>query len=96
MDFIDSEENASMESIQSCIQDIKALLTANCLLLNNKKPEIMKFGKQYSKGDIQIGSTNIHTQPCVTSLGCTLDVELNKCMHATRVCKSANYYLQCI
>ena len=35
-------------------------------------------------------------QPCVTSLGCTLDVGLNMTMHPTRVCKSANYYLHCI
>ena len=32
-------------------------------------------------------------QPCVTSLGCTLDVRLNITMHATWVCKPANYYL---
>ena len=96
LDFRDSQENAAMFSIQSCIQDIKAWLTDNLLLLNDKKTEIVKFGKQYSKEDIQIGSTNIHTQPCVTSLGCTLDLELNMFMHATRVCKSANYYLHSI
>ena len=71
-------------------------MTDNFLLLNDEKTEILKFGKQYSKEDIQIGSTNTHTQPCVTSLGCTLDVELNMAMHATRVCKSENYYLHCI
>ena len=85
-----------MSSIQSCIQDIKTWLTNTFLLLNDKKTEIVKFGKHYSKEDIQIASTNIHTQSCVTSLGCTLDVELNMSMHATRVCKSANYYLHCI
>ena len=57
---------------------------------------MVKFGKLYSKEDIQIGSTTIHTPPCVTSLGCTLDVELNMSMHATRVCQSANYYLHSI
>ena len=96
LDFRDSLENVDMSSIQTCIYDIKTWLTANFLLLNDKKTEIVKFGKQYSKEDIQIGSTNIHTQPCVTSLGCTLDVELNMFMHATRVCKSANYYSHCI
>ena len=52
-----------MSSIQSCIQDTKTWLTDNFLLLNDKKTEIVKFRKQYSKEDIQIGSTNIHTQP---------------------------------
>ena len=85
-----------MSSIQSCMQDIMTWLTDYFLLLNDKKTEIVKFGKQCCKEDIQIGNTNIHTQPCVTSLGCTLDVELNMSMHMTRVCKSANYYLHCI
>ena len=62
MDFIGSHDNAAVSSMQ----DIKAWLIVNFLLL-----------KQYSKEDIQNGSTNIHTQPYVTSLGCTLDVELN-------------------
>ena len=44
--------------------------------------EIVKFGKQYSKEDIQICSTSSHTQPCVTSIVCTLDMELNMSMHA--------------
>ena len=89
LDFRDRQENA----------DIKTWLTDNLLLLNDKKTENVKFGKQHSNEDIQIGSTNIHTEPCVTSLGCTLVVELNMLnmsMHATRVCKSANYYLHCI
>ena len=96
LDFRDSQENAIMSSLRSCIQDIKTWLTDNFLLLNDKKTEIVKFGKQHFKENIQIGSTNIHTQPWVTSLGCTLDVELNMSMHATRVCKSPNYYLHCI
>ena len=52
-----------MPSIQSRMQDIKTWLTDNFLLLNDKKTEIVKFGKHYSKDDILIGSTNIHTQP---------------------------------
>ena len=61
MHFRDSQENAAMSSIQSSIQNIKTWLTENFLLLYDKKTEIVKFGKQYSKEDIQIGSTNIHT-----------------------------------
>ena len=49
-------------------------LSDNFLLLNDKKTEIVRFGKQYTKEDIQNGSTYIKTQPCVTSLGFTLDV----------------------
>ena len=83
MDFRDSDEYATMPSIQSCIQDIKTWLTDNILLLTDKKTEIVKFGKQYSKQGIQIGDTNIHTPPCVPSIGYTLDVELNMAMHST-------------
>ena len=83
MDFDDSEENAAIATLQSCIQDIVSWLGDNLLLLNDKKTEIVRFQKQYSKEDIQIGSTHINTQPCVTSLGCTLDVGLNMHMHTT-------------
>ena len=96
MDFDDIEENTAIATLQSCIQAIKSWLSDNFLLLNDKKTEIVRFGKQYTKEDIQIGSTYIKIQPCVTSLGCILDVGLNMTMHATPVCKSANYYLHCI
>ena len=45
LDFKDSQENAAMSSIQSCIQDIKTWLTDNFLLLNDKKTEIVKVWK---------------------------------------------------
>ena len=83
MDFDDSEENAAIATLQSCIQDINSWLSDNFLLLNDKKTETVMFGKQYTKEDIQIPSTYIKTQPCVTSLGCTLDVGLNRTVHAT-------------
>ena len=33
MDFDDSEENAAIACLQSCIQDIKSWLSDNCFLL---------------------------------------------------------------
>ena len=59
LDFRDSQENAAMSSIQSCIQDIKTWLTDNFLLLNDKKTEIVMFGKQYSKEYIQNQQTTV-------------------------------------
>ena len=47
MDFRDSLENAAMSSIQSCMQVIKAWLTYNVLLLNDKETESVMLGKQY-------------------------------------------------
>ena len=43
-----------------------------------------------------IGNTVIDTQPCVTNLGCVLDVGLVMSGHAARMCKSAYHYLRCI
>ena len=81
MDFDDSEENTTL---QSCIHEIKSWLSDNFLLLNDNNMDIVRFEKQYAKEDIQIDSTYINTQPCVTSLDCTLGVGLNMTMHAIR------------
>ena len=37
MDFDDSEENAVIATLQSCMQDIKSWLSDNFVLLNDKK-----------------------------------------------------------
>ena len=86
----------AIATLQSCIQDIKYCLSDNFLLLNDKKTEIVMLGKQHSTEVMQIGSAYNNIHPCVTSLCCTLDVGLIMSMHATRICKSANYYLHCI
>ena len=51
--------------------------------------DLRLFLQQRSKWQICSSSSAI-------SLGCTLDSSLNMSLHASRVCKSANYYLHCI
>ena len=55
-----------------------------------KKTEVVIFGKDTTEKQLQIGKSVISGRFAVTSLGCILEHV------ATRVCKSANYYLHCI
>ena len=68
----------------------------NFLLLNKQKTEVVNFGREFTGNHLQIGEASICSSSSETSLGCTLDSSLNMSLHASRVCKSANYYLHCI
>ena len=85
-----------MANLQLCIQEIKTWLRENFLLLNEQKTEVVKFGTELTGNHLQIGEASICSSSSATSLGCTLDSSLNMSLHASRVCKSANYCLHCI
>ena len=65
-------------------------------LLNEQKTEVVKFGREFTRKHLQIGEAAICSSSSATSLGCALDSSLNMSLYASRVCKSANYDLQCI
>ena len=96
IDFSSCDEETAMANLQLCIQEIKTWLRDNFLLLNEKKTEVVKFGREFTGNHLQIGEASICSSSSATSLGCTLDSSLNMSLHASRVCKSANYYLHCI
>ena len=58
-----------------CINYIKEWLSSNLLLL---KTEIIEYNTNglNKNNHLVIGNTVIDTQPCVTNLGCGLDVDL--------------------
>ena len=95
IDFSSCDETA-MANLQLCIQEIKTWLRDNFLLLNEQKTEVVKFGREFTGNHLQIGEASICSSSSATSLGCTLDSSLNMSLHASGVCKSANYYLHCI
>ena len=72
------------------------MVERNFLTLNDKKTEVVIFGKETIGKQLQIGKSAISSRSAVTSLGCILDSKLNMSQHVSRVCKSANYYLHCI
>ena len=96
LDFSSCDKETAMANLQLCIQEIKTWLRDNFLLLNEQKTEVAKFGREFTGNHLQIGEASISSSSSATSLGCTLDSSLNMSLHASRVCKSANYYLHCI
>ena len=96
IDFSSCDEETAMANLQLCIQEIKTWLRDNFLLLNEQKTEVVNFGREFTGNQLQIGEASICSSSSATSLGCTLDSPLNMSLHASRVCKSANYYLHCI
>ena len=73
-------------------------MSSNFLLLNDKKTELIEYNSNglNQNNDLVIGNTVIDTQPCVTNLGCVLDVGLVMSSYAARMCKSAYHHLRCI
>ena len=96
IDFSSCDEKTARANLQQCIQEIKSWFRDNFLLLNEQKTELVKFGKEFTGKHLQIGEVALCSSSSARSLGCTLDSSLNMSLHASRVCKSANYYLHCI
>ena len=63
-------------SLKRCINDIEEWLSSNFLLLNDTKTEPNEYHSNgvNQNNHLVIGNTVIDTQPCVTNLGCVLDV----------------------
>ena len=68
-----------LNSMLSCMNDVKALATANMLKLNEKKTELMLFTSKRTKHlhnlptSLTIGNAQIPFKQSVTNLGFTLD-----------------------
>ena len=96
VDFSPCDEKTALANLQRCIQEVREWLRENFLLLNDKKTEVVIFGKDATEKQLQIGKSVISSRSAATSLGCILDSKLNMSQQVSRVCKSANYYLHCI
>ena len=82
-------------TLYACINDIKQKewLFSNFLFLNDRKTALIEYN---SNGLNQNNHLVIDTQPCVTNLGCVLDVGLVMSGHAARMCESVYHHLCCI
>ena len=93
-----NDPSSAYATFYACINDIKEWLSSNFLLLNDKKTELIEYNSNSlnQNNHLVIGNTVIDTQPCVTNLGCVLDVGLVMSGHAARMCNSAYHHLRCI
>ena len=96
VDFSPCYEKTASANLERCIQEVRERRRENFLLLNNKKTEVVIYGKETTGKQLQIGKSVINSRSAAISLGCILDSKLNMSQHVSRVCKSVNYYLHCI
>ena len=95
-----------LDSMQSCISDVKAWATASMLKLNDNKTELMLVTSRGTKHlhdmltSITIGNAQIPFKQSVKNLGITFDCHLtmnahvsNIARHATLVCVVCNTFV---
>ena len=55
VDFSPCDEKTALANIQRCIQEVREWLREHFLLLNDKKTEVVIFGKETTGKELQIG-----------------------------------------
>ena len=89
-----------LNSMQSCISDVKAWATANMLKLNDSKTELMLVTSQRSKHlhnlptSITIGNAQISFKQSVKNLCFTLDCHLTMNAHVSNIARTCYFELR--
>ena len=89
-----------LDSMQSCIGDVKAWATANMLKLNDSKTELMLVTSKRSKHlhnlptSITIGNAQIPFKQSVKNLGFTLDRHLTMNAHVSNIARTCYFELR--
>ena len=87
-------------STKSCICDVKAWATANMLILNDNKTELMLVTSKRTKHlhnlptSITIGNAQIPFKQSVKNLGLTLDCHLTMNAHVTNIARTCYFELR--
>ena len=89
--------SASTEVIEKCIDDIRAWMAANRLVLNDSKTEVIHFRSKFRRASddvtVRVGDELITSVDCVKDLGVQLDSVLSLSNHVASICKSASFAL---
>ena len=96
LDFSPEDEVSAHATNAGCVKEIKAWLSVNFLLLNENKTEamtVMPVNQPAVAKSIKPGDVTVPLSASVTNLGAFFDKKCRMEEHATRVCRSANYYL---
>ena len=96
LDFSPEDEVSAHATIAGCVMEIKAWLSDNFLLLNENKTEamtVMPVNQPAVANSIKLGDVTVPLSASDTNLGAVFDKKCRMEEHATRVCRSANYYL---
>ena len=88
-----------LHSMQSCMIDVKAWVTANMLELNDNKTELMSATSKRTKHlhrlptFITIGNAQITFKQSVKKLGLTLDCHLTMNAHVSNIARTCYFLL---
>ena len=91
-----------LHSMQSRISDVKAWATANMLLLNDNKTELMLVTSKRTKHlhtlptSITMGNAQIPFKKSVKNLGFTLDCHLTMNAHVSNIARTCYFELRCM
>ena len=89
-----------LHSMQSCIGDVKAWVTANMLRLNDSKTEFMLVTSKRTRHlrsiptSITIGNAQIPFKQSVKNLGLTLDCHLTMNAHVSNIARTCYFELR--
>ena len=89
-----------LHSMQSCISDVKAWATANMLILNDNKTELMLVTSNRTKHlhilptSITISNAQISFKKSVKNLGFTLDCHLTRNAHVSNIARTCYFELR--
>ena len=89
-----------LHSIHSCVCDVKAWATANMLLLNNNKIELMLVNSNRTKHlhglptSITVGDAQVPFKQSVKNLGFALDCHLTMNAHVTNIARTCYFELR--
>ena len=94
------ETHATIQTIQTCILDVKSWMVENKLKLNDDKTEALLCMRKSTKfpfsqpSSVQVGNTDISFSSSARNLGYTIssDMSLNK--HISNICRSAYFELR--
>ena len=95
-DFSPEDEVSADATIAGCVNEVKAWLSDDFLLLNENKNEamtVMPINQSAVAKSIKLGNVTVPLSVSVTNLGAVFDIKCRMEEHATRVFRIANYYL---
>ena len=95
----ETNRKSSLDTLESCISEIRVWMTHNLLKLNDDKTDIIyiaspHFAKSISVPTIKVDDTQIEPSLKVKNLGVIFDQFLTMDDHITTVCKASYFHLK--
>ena len=88
----------SIETIQSCVNDIGKWMTANKLKLNKDKTKVIVISSQHRPrpqlDTLTFGSESVFSTNAARNIGVTKDDEINFEKQVASICKSSFYHIR--